>query len=482
MLCQRLRGHEKQRKDRAVPDGHSCRDFCVESSQEGTHHKARAETDLRHIADLSNSREAAMVAGADDATLPPDIASTETAARKRTIRATRTEINYQRLHRGLSIDSSPGKTTKSAKTTKTVAGVSDERQEATIDRLYSLILEMKEESQKERAEHQKERAELQAEIRLLREQQKEWEDRQKTWEEQQTTWQQQVTQALSGSQSPRTSYADIARTPPSSRPSNIQSLSTNTTASARSDTLYCTIDTSRVEEEEKRAADPAVFRKAIENEMRRADGQEGWRCVAVTKDPRNTARIRVICRNEPELARVKEAAQKATTPGVRVLQDQLYPIKVDNANRTAILNDTGDLRADAVERLERENEVTIAKIVWLSRKNSGKAYGSMAVYLSKGSDAVRLLQEQYFHVAGESAYTRVYERRQGPVQCYKCQEIGHKTYSCENLQRCARCTQTGHRHSECNAEIPKCVLCSGPHESYSKNCRTLYPTLPTNPN
>ena len=52
--------------------------------------------------------------------------------------------------------------------------------------------------------------------------------------------------------SPRTSYADIARTPPASQPSGVRTLSTsNTTPSTFTDTLFCTIDTLRVEEGEK---------------------------------------------------------------------------------------------------------------------------------------------------------------------------------------------------------------------------------------
>ena len=49
--------------------------------------------------------------------------------------------------------------------------------------------------------------------------------------------------------SPRPSYAEVARTPPTSHPSNVQTLtSLNSTPSRLMDTLYCTIDTSRVEE------------------------------------------------------------------------------------------------------------------------------------------------------------------------------------------------------------------------------------------
>jgi hypothetical protein len=155
-----------------------------------------------------------------------------------------------------------------------------------------------------------------------------------------------------------------------------------------------------------------------------------------------------------------------------VLRDQLYPVKVDNVNRTTILDQNGKVLPGAAEVLGKENEVHIAKIGWLSRRDTGRAYGSMVVYVTKGSEAARLLQDQYFHVAGESAYTRVFEPRYGPQKCYRCQEIGHKAYSCTQSQVCARCAQVGHHHSECQAVIPKCVTCGGPHESLSGNCGT----------
>lgn len=272
------------------------------------------------------------------------------------------------------------------------------------------------------------------------------------------------------------SYADIARTPPESRPSNLPSLSSmNTTPSTMTDTLYCTIDTSRVEEEDKDKAQPGTIRQEIEREIRTETGYEHWRCTAVIKDPRNTARIRVTCRDETELQLVKQAAQKTSAPGARIMRDQLYPVKIDNANRSTVLDEDGTIRPESMEALGKENEVRIAKMAWLSRRDTGKAYGSMVVYVTKGSDATRLLQGQYFHVAGESAYTRVFEPRIGPTQCYRCQALGHKAFSCTKPQTCAKCAQEGHHHNDCRKEVLKCVPCGGAHESFSKNCRVLHP-------
>ena len=195
--------------------------------------------------------------------------------------------------------------------------------------------------------------------------------------------------AMASSQpSARGSYAEVARTPPSSQPSGVRTLSSrNTTPSSFTDTLFCTIDTSRVEEKEKGNVQVADIRKAIETEARAQESMGDWRCAAVVKEARNPDRVRVICRDEGEVQLVKEAAEKISVPGVRVLRDQLYPVRVDNANRTAVLDADGNILPGAAEALGTENDVNIAKIAWLSRKDTSKAYGSMVVYVTKGSEA-----------------------------------------------------------------------------------------------
>ncbi len=47
----------------------------------------------------------------------------------------------------------------------------------------------------------------------------------------------------------------------------------------------------------------------------------------------------------------------------------------------------------------------------------------MVVYLNKGREAQRFIQEEFFTAGGESGYTKAFERRERPKQCYNCQEI-----------------------------------------------------------
>lgn len=240
------------------------------------------------------------------------------------------------------------------------------------------------------------------------------------------------------------------------------------------DTAYCTIDVSHTEAGINAITNPASIRETIQKEVRNQQGKEEWKCIAVTRDIKNSNRIRITGRDQQELQMIKDAAGKIIPKGARVLKDQLYPIKVDNARKDGILAEDGSLLAGITESLGKENEASVAKVAWISRKNN-KAYGSMVVYLHKGSDANRLLTEGYFHVQGESGFTNVFEKRPRPDQCYKCQRMHHKAYNCKNAVACARCAGEGHRHDTCTAE-PKCIPCGGSHESYSKSCRVLYPS------
>jgi hypothetical protein len=272
------------------------------------------------------------------------------------------------------------------------------------------------------------------------------------------------------------SYADVARTPPTSQPSNIRTLSSfNTTPTSFTDTLYCTIDISKMTDKESGRTTAGSIRAAVEKEIRAMENHMNWRCRAVTVDPKNTNRIRIACRDESEHQLVKKVAEAKVGAGARVLRDELYPIKVDSVRKAAVLDEKDEIRAGAAAAFGEENETTVAKIAWLSRKENAKAYGSMVVYLTKGTDARRLLADGFFHAGGESGVTSAFEYRPRPAQCYNCQEIGHKAFQCKNAQKCAKCAKEGHHHSNCSETVLKCVPCGGPHESYSKNCRKLFP-------
>ncbi|KAH7394638.1 hypothetical protein BKA66DRAFT_598616 [Pyrenochaeta sp. MPI-SDFR-AT-0127] len=109
---------------------------------------------------------------------------------------------------------------------------------------------------------------------------------------------------------PSPSYADVARTPPNSSPSNVRSLLSNgTTPSTMTNTLYCTIDVSRVASEDTDKVSAGAIRTTVEKEIRDTNEQTNWRCQAVTMDPRNPHRVRIACRDEDEHKAVKRVVE-----------------------------------------------------------------------------------------------------------------------------------------------------------------------------
>lgn len=286
-----------------------------------------------------------------------------------------------------------------------------------------------------------------------------------------------VTTTIAGQDRSGPSYADIARMPQAGQLSNTRQ-ATMTTPPTPIDMVFCTIDTSRMEDEQGEQLTPGAIRTLTEGEVRVDQSQSKWRCLAVTKDPKKP-RIRIACRNEQEHAMVKQLVEAKLPRGARMLRDELYPVKVDYVSRMVVLDEANTIRSGAAEEIGKENDVQVAKVGWLSNRDVPKAYGSMVMYLTKRADAERLLAEGYAYAGGQSGRTKVFESRPRLDQCYNCQQMGrgHKAHQCDRPQVCGKCAKEGHHHSACTETILKCVPCGGPHASFSRNCKKLYPSL-----
>jgi preprotein translocase subunit SecE len=69
-----------------------------------------------------------------------------------------------------------------------------------------------------------------------------------------------------------------------------------------------------------------------------------------------------------------------------VLRDDLYLIKVNSIKKVVVLDKNNKIRVEVAVAFSKENKTTITKIIWLSRKESAKAYRLIVVYLTKGTN------------------------------------------------------------------------------------------------
>ena len=129
-------------------------------------------------------------------------------------------------------------------------------------------------------------------------------------------------------------------------------------------------------------ADSAALRKKIEEEVQNQD--EKFRVKAFIKDRRSPDRLRILCRKEEEFKNVKPATVAIATQGARVLRDQLYPVKINNARVDAILMPDGSLKPNAASEIAEENNTEPAKVACLSAKHNGRAFGSLVAYFTRG--------------------------------------------------------------------------------------------------
>ena len=100
-------------------------------------------------------------------------------------------------------------------------------------------------------------------------------------------------------------------------------------------------------------ANPAALRKKIEQEIQKQDKK--FQVKAIIKDCRSLNRLRILCRNEEELKKVKSATMITAAEGAHVLRDQLYPVKVNNARADALLMPDGTLKANTALEIATEN-------------------------------------------------------------------------------------------------------------------------------
>ncbi|RKL17458.1 hypothetical protein BFJ70_g14639 [Fusarium oxysporum] len=190
-------------------------------------------------------------------------------------------------------------------------------------------------------------------------------------EELQRIREQLETIATNATDGPQRSYADITRLTAFLSHNDSRTLAAPPNPT---DMLYCMINVSRLEEDEARLSAGTIEADFVLHCRSELDNPT-WRCRAVTKDPKNPHRIRITCRDESKHEIVKRIAETKLALGAQILRDDLYPIRVDNISRIAVLNERNKVRTKITEMLGRENNTEVTKIAWLSKRDTPKAYG-----------------------------------------------------------------------------------------------------------
>jgi hypothetical protein len=169
---------------------------------------------------------------------------------------------------------------------------------------------------------------------------------------------------------------------------------------------------------------PGAVRKHIDDALAEHEPTKEIQCRGISRSPKDPNKFKVIFGNEWQAQTVRQNQEwlQSRFPGAKLQAEKWYPVRADAVCKLSVLDNplSATIKPDIVPQIGNENGVTIRKLQWLSKADAEKAYGSMIVYLASRDDAVKLLREGMMDVDGETSFIRPFERRLGPVRCFKC--------------------------------------------------------------
>lgn len=217
------------------------------------------------------------------------------------------------------------------------------------------------------------------------------------------------------------------------------------------------------------------LRSCLQASLSACHGTKEVKIKGMNRDAKNNQRVFVFFASgvEESKARIHEEEWlKPKFPQAKIQSAATFPVKINGARATAVLDPmTGRILESARTAIGEENKCTIAKLGWLSKRDSGKLYGSMVVHLASKALADKFLEQGLFEVGGESAYTDVWhDTNPSDRRCFNCQQFGHKGEKCTNPAVCGNCAALGHTHIECDNPIVACANCQGKHRARDPRC------------
>ena len=178
-------------------------------------------------------------------------------------------------------------------------------------------------------------------------------------------------------------------------------------------------------------------------------------------------------KEEETSARIHDQWIKSHFPQARMQSLTSYPVKVNCARATAILNPlSGHVADNAKEVVSNSNNgLKVSRVGWLSCLGTGKLYGSMVVCLAEKKYADLLISQSLIKIGGETAYTEVFhEQNPDKKRCFNCQQYGHRALECNRIPVCGNCSFLGHFHRNCQEPQVCCSNCSRNHPANSFCC------------
>ena len=195
--------------------------------------------------------------------------------------------------------------------------------------------------------------------------------------------------------------------------------------------------------------------------------------------------IRVSCKTaaDAELLKLKQDLWLRCLGAEAYILVPTYPILVTGVPVNSFLpGKEKELQPRTIEDFRQENtqlladKVAIQSVSWLVKPAEEKKFSTLVLHFTSPIDANRVLRHGSLFWQNRERSVRRFIRNCSIVQCFRCQQYGHKSPQCRQDPRCGKCAKD-HSTAACPGSQPnqtplelRCVLCDKRHSSHSNSC------------
>ena len=144
--------------------------------------------------------------------------------------------------------------------------------------------------------------------------------------------------------------------------------------------------------------------------------------------------------------------------------------RVEDALSVVVKDVDTTIGEEEIETAILEKQGLKVKVIRFINRTSGRGIPKVKVTFVKKEEMEAAINNSRLFIGARSCRTEEYKKKNGILQCYRCQRFGHAQDSCKARDmRCGNCAGA-HRRQDCTARASYCANCTGNHLASDGKC------------
>ncbi|CAF1111596.1 unnamed protein product, partial [Brachionus calyciflorus] len=128
-------------------------------------------------------------------------------------------------------------------------------------------------------------------------------------------------------------------------------------------------------------------------------------------------------------------------------------------------------------KTELKNKYEIEDTLRMIKKSTGQKIQLVKAVMSNSEKFNQIMKNGCIYLGCSRIRVTQWKFGISPLQCFKCQKLGHRAESCTGKEKCLKCGKFDHKRDQCPVKDDPskyhCINCGGNHVACSKLCPVL---------